>query len=329
MLTEMRLTVSLSLPAGLVAVAVVWLACTIPDLNAIGKTCTDSCPDGLACINHVCGGSLDDGPSSDGDGGFFPDAFDGDARCNAVPDDTCVTLPMFHGSQTVDGRNDDFCGVPAFVFDPLNEQLTQGPRENPGLSFQATVQAAWSAGPNPAFHVFVHVPRWPPQPHPSSLYNGDAVEILVAASQADLTGDVEGDPGTMHLIVAPAFGTDASGYEAGAFIESAQANGGPLLMNYPPYAARVEPGVGYDVELEIPLSVLGQPDAAWGPKVGFDVGIDLVLPNDDGGFDWYQTFHEVLGLSGGAMPNGACPFNNFPTPSCDDRTWCTPTLGDF
>ena len=82
--------------------------------------------------------------------------------------------------------------------------------------------------------------------------------------------------------------------------------------------------MGYDVELEIPWSTLGPPYPTLGAMAGFDIGIDVALPNEDGGLDWYQSFYEVRALTGPQMPNGACPMD--PHPGCDDRTWCRPAL---
>ena len=183
-----------ALPVGALPVLLMWLACSVPSLNEFGKACTDRCPSGLPCVAHVCGGSL---PES----GAPPI----DASCSSSSTaDPCNALPMFTGSQRVDGYGDDFCGVPQFIFNPLHGQPTNNPGGNDlGLNFDAGVQVAWSGDASAAFHVFVHVPKWPVATIGPALFEGDAVEVLVAGSASDLTGDVEGDPGTMHIIVAP------------------------------------------------------------------------------------------------------------------------------
>jgi hypothetical protein len=320
--------VAVVLPALFASLALAWLACSVPDLNPVGKTCTDTCPGGLPCIGHVCGGSAADGASSP-DGGSRDDAPTGDASCTSASNDFCVALPMFTGVQTVDGKNDEFCGVPTFRFNPANEQLTWG-SPDPRLSFEATVQAAWSGGQQGALHIFMHVPRWPVVPQPYGvIYQGDAVEVLVAGSSANLTGDVEGDPGTMHVIAAPPALDAGGGGSALTFAVNANGSGGgaPLPASAG-FAARLDPGVGYDIELQIPWSTLGPPYPTSGSTIGLDIGIDVMLPNDDGGLDWHQAFHKVLALVGTEMPNGACLSPTDPHPACDDRTWCRPALGD-
>jgi hypothetical protein len=128
----------------------------------------------------------------------------------------------------------------------------------------------------------------------------------------------------VHIIIAP--GLDDAGGAASAY----GSNGiGPIAMPAADaFATRLEPGVGYNVELRVPWSTLGQPAPTLGSTVGFDVGIDLRLPPNEGGVLDYQAFHRVVPLLGTQKPNGVCPSYYWPAhPSCDDRTWCRPTLG--
>jgi hypothetical protein len=248
--------------------------------------------------------------------------------------DPCAYLPEFIGTQHVDGYDDDFCGVPAFIFDPANEQITSPNKTNSGLSLKATVQAAWSGGDGGALHVFVHVPKWPVVAELRyMIYEGDAVEIAVAVSRADLTGNPTGDLGTTHIIAAPIEdGGDGAGIAWTYPANGAPPTPGPITAPVQ-FAARVEQNVGYDIELEIPWSALlggtqPQPALTTGSQVGFDVGIDLVLPDDAGQPTVYQAFHSVLALTEGQDPSDACIHGIAAYPGCDDRTWCHPTLGD-
>jgi hypothetical protein len=278
--------------------------------------------DAKSGIRGDAGSDMGSRAESSADAATQLDASDGsDASDGCAPStsaDTCKSIPLFKGVQTVDGLGDDFCGVPAFVFIPANERLTADPEPgNPGLLIQATVQVAWSPDPNAALHVFVHIPKWPvyAAAPPAYPWSEDAVEVLAAGSATDLTGNADAsDPGATHIIIA-APPTDS----AASYATNGGGIGTPLAAGT--FATILDENVGYNVELEIPWSTLGSPPPSKGAKIAFDVGFDLMLPSD-GGLERYQAFHSILALTG--APSQAC--GGFLQPSCDDRTWCTPTL---
>jgi hypothetical protein len=295
-------------------------ACSVGDLDITGKTCTGTvCPGGEPCVNGRC--------SREG-----PDASATGDACTAPPNDPCYSLPRYLGKQVVDGYADDFCGVPAYVFVPANEVITGPETNNPGLDLRATVQAAWSSS---ALHVFVHVEKWPVFPQLQwAIYDGDAVEMCVAGSRDDLTGNPDGDPGTTHIIAAPiqpdggvvlSDGGIAVGDGGIALIYGTNSPQNSAPLGSPmQFASRLEEGVGYDVELEIPWIALGAGAPAPGSYVGFDVGLDIVLPDDAGTQTVYQAFHAVVSTQ---HASDAC-VSPVAYPGCDDRTWCRPALGD-
>jgi hypothetical protein len=225
--------------------------------------------------------------------------------------------------QRVDGYGDDFCGVPALPFDPAKWQpVSLLDSVGPTPSFPgSTLQVAWTGGQDGALHVYAHIAKWPavPQPADAGIFWGDAVEILVSTSAANLTGQTGGDKGAGHVLVAPIPPDSAQ------FFPANSGTSGETLARAE-YATRLEPGVGYDVEVQIPWATLDASAPSPGSAIGFDAVVDIRVATEDGGDDWWQVALIVEALPVGVPPGGCGATNPSYQPYCDDRTWCTPVV---
>jgi hypothetical protein len=144
------------------------------------------------------------------------------------------------------------------------------------------------------------------------LWHGDAIELF-ASGFTPLTGSFAAgsDTGALQVIAVPPGSAPA---QANLYLNAV------LVEAFDPsrFAARLTSD-GYDVELEIPWSELhGTP--APGVQIGFDYGIDVRGTGAASSAPWVQA---LLGLNAQATSTCAPKASH---PSCDDRTWCTPTL---
>jgi hypothetical protein len=220
----------------------------------------------------------------------------------------------------VDGRDDDFSGVPAFTLDPSNAVVLQTLEGDRAFLIG---RVAWSPE---ALHLHLHVEYpdggGPLVPIPGeALYDGDGIEVFFK-SNVVLTGPYDGqqlDPGAIQLIaIPPAQGQSA---RANGFV-SQGVDAGALDSSL--FASRLASTHSYDVELKVPWA-LGSPDGGnVAPPAGAQIGLDLAVDyhSRTAATLQYQLLLAV-GLVADAGSDG-CPMD--PHPSCDDRTWCTPVL---
>ena len=220
-------------------------------------------------------------------------------------------MPAFTASpQIIDGKDDDFCGVPAMVFALDNAAVLDAP----GVSFPEVVTAriGWDQA---GLHVHVHVddPSLVPSSTPD-LWEGDAVELFIAGTSS-LTGHFDGtdDGGAIQIVVS------APTADIPSKASYDYAGNGMLDLPYDPSlsAGRVVPG-GYEVEVSVPWSSL-KDMLAPGSAIGFDLALD-VIDNPA------AASREQQGLMGFRTVAETSCVNTAPHPSCDDRTWCLPTL---
>ncbi len=256
--------------------------------------------------------------------GSFDAATDRDAgACPILTGvDLCSGLPRFTApSQIVDGVGDEFCDIPAMVFD-LNHCATEyfTGSEPPKLDEQVYLRAAWSTD---AFHLDVRVtdPHVVVNADQSMLWNGDAIEIYLAGSST-LNGpfDSHEDGGAVQIVLTPPTSTLAA---LGAAFYSPGGGASPFdaMLKASDYAGRLIDG-GYELEMRLPWSADAEAMAP-GVKIGFDVDIDAEDELDAGGRQLQCLLHQTSvdghAFCGYAMGTMAQPF-------CDDRTWCQPTL---
>ncbi|MFI5299405.1 MAG: hypothetical protein ACHREM_15035 [Polyangiales bacterium] len=147
------------------------------------------------------------------------------------------------------------------------------------------------------------------------LWHGDAFEIF-AAGYSPLTGSYAAgnDIGALQVIlVPPGVGGPA---RAKIFL------GEVLVNDLDPsrWGARLVSG-GYEVELELPWSELQATPAT--PVPGMHIAFDVAVDVRQNATNPTPLVQLVQGLDT-VTPTTCAP--TVPHPSCDDRTWCMPTL---
>jgi hypothetical protein len=284
------------------AVETLAAGCSVADLDETGKSCTgDRCPSGLPCVQGRCGVA----PGDAGDAGS-------DAAVTCTPPEggnPCTTIPRLNGVQTVDCVPAEFCDVPVWTL----------AAPSGGASPAAVrLQVAWS---DAGLHAFVSVRKWPVFPVTTTdLYDGDAIELFVAASSASLLGQQDDD--SIHFVGAPP-PQGTPGGEAIFF----QPNEGPMEYVAPDgiSAGCLVPDAGYDLEIQMPWSLPWLPQTA-PPAAGATIGFDFAADVKPVTGSRVQTF-EVVSPTPDAGAANQCAVNGLAeAPYCDDRCFCRPTV---
>lgn len=235
--------------------------------------------------------------------------------------DVCKKIPKFTASkQILDGVGDEFCDVPATRFLASSAAYMDPDPPPSGIDTITYVRAAWSSE---GLHVHVRVEQsliFPPRAT-EEIWRGDAIELFAAGYSA-LHGRYDGtsaDPGAIQVIAAPASADGAVAQRAEFFTSS-------TFGAFSAYATRLLPGA-YEVEVKFLWSDLkGVPGS--GVNVAFDLGVDVRQSASPPKTPILQSF---VGFKSDT-PTDAAPFPCNPItrpkghPSCDDLTWCTPTL---
>src|SRR5262249_46600347 len=120
-----------------------------------------------------------------------------------VGTDACQSVPHFTAKeQIVDGAGDEFCDIPAMVFDMAHCGTTDV-AVPPALPEIASLRIAWS---DDAFHLHLHVtdPSVIVNPESSLLWDADALEIFIAGT-GTLHGPYNGsnDGGAIQIVLSP------------------------------------------------------------------------------------------------------------------------------
>jgi hypothetical protein len=284
-----------------------------------------ACPEAKPCKAYGgvagCGG-----PPAGADGGVTPEIDGGgiDAgpgTCTTATVDPCASIPALGGTQTVDGKDDEFCGVPSFVFDKAAASKGGVVNNYNGLQDAefASVKArvAWSsAGLHAFFDVtdakVESVTMADPNQALTTPYQGDSIELFVASNDT-ATGAPGGDSGAVVVTLAA----------TGKSVSVTTTNNNGLSVTYAelPSAqyAQAKTAGGYAIEVMIPWK--GDSPGS-GAKVRFDLAINMADDNFGGVGDMRdaQLIYHVSTVSGQTSCPGAAE------PYCDDRTWCSPTL---
>jgi hypothetical protein len=256
--------------------------------------------------------SVDTGPE-DVDSGPCPILVGGNA---------CTGVHRFTASrQVIDSYGDEFCDIPAMVFD-VNDCPTMIPGgELPDLPEKVYLRVAWSQRD---FHLHVRVvdPNVVVNPADTSLWNGDAIEVYIAGtSGTGLTGSYDGtdDGGAIQIVLAPPGG----GHETRgqAFFNPGDGRHTSTRIDKSSYAGRLTDD-GYELELIYTWALIAEPRVP-GAKIAFDLAVGAQQIADAGGRQLQCIISNVF--VDGAL---ACGYmKNVPAqPWCDDRTWCQPEL---
>lgn len=234
----------------------------------------------------------------------------------------CATVPRFTAAkQVVDGIGDEFCDIPAMVFD-VDSCATMFPSEPPSMPEKVYLRIAWSTE---AFHLHVHVvdPSVLVSTDETRLWDSDAVEIYIAgASGTDLKGSYSGSDygGPIQIILSP----PAGGYptRGQAYLYPSATNAVRATINNSIFAGRLVAD-GYELELRYPWVAFSQTPAP-GKKIAFDIAVNA-REDADANQRQLQCIISNVYVDGSLACNYRPP--GIPAqPYCDDRTWCQPEL---
>lgn len=228
--------------------------------------------------------------------------------------DPCNEIPKFVGSQTVDGKSDDFCSIPSFELSFTNAAGVNNNKVQSGATTDFTQKAvakvAWSSE---AFHAYVEVIVKPVRSNSSvdRIWDGDSIELMVTTN-GNATGTTVDDANALHVIANNAIAVT---------VKSTSESGTHTQINDTNRAWVGYTDNGYAVELNLPW-----PNSA-APKDGASVRFEMALNVDTESVDpgvWGRDAQAVLALEtiSGTSTCSATP----PTPFCDERLWCSTQL---
>ena len=297
----------------------------IAQCNAAGSgwAAVSKCPADKPCQASrgasACGGVVPvDGGTNPApiDGGLSPN--DGPITgCTTATANLCDGIPRFDGTQTVDGKDDDFCQVPLFPFIKPSAAVVNNYNNIQDSEFPViNARVAWSAA---GLHAFFDVTdasvqsvaMKDPGAATQKPYQGDSIELFFTSNDTP-SGAPGSDPGAVHVTLA-ATGPSVS-------VRTTNSNGISTTYTELP-AAQYKSGktaTGYAIEALIPW-VGGAPS---GGKVRFDLAVNVADTNCSGADDMRdaQMVLRQSTVSGQtSCPGGAEAW-------CDDRTWCSTTL---
>jgi hypothetical protein len=242
---------------------------------------------------------MTDGPTKPDSGPPPPDA---PSACTTDSVAICTLIPMFPGVQTLDGKDDDFCGVPSFVLDVANAAAVNNYNRIPTSEIEVvTARVGYSSA---GLHGFFDVKDSSVvAPSQTAAYLGDSIEIYFSSSDV-VSGPTSVDTNTYHVIVpanAPAVSVQTS--SRGVTTQTALDTG---------YYVQVSTATGYAIEVQLPWPG-GIPNA--GDRIRFDLALNSARTNSTR--DAQLIYHrENVGTSSCRNPDVFC----------DDRTWCPTTL---
>jgi hypothetical protein len=261
------------------------------------------------------------GSSAGGAGGDSTPSDGPIGSCSTATTNPCTSIPKLAGTQTVDGKGDDFCQVPSFQFDVTNAAKVNNYNNVPQSQFETvTGQVAWSSA---GFSAFFDVKDASVQTVNmkdatqaiSKTYQGDSIEIMISSNN-NLTGLTGTDNNTLHVII-PANGPAISVKTSNS---SGASSGTPTALPANVYA-QAETSTGYAIEVQLPW-----PGGA--PSAGAQIRFDLSLNSADKIFGTVDEMRDgqllyYVGTVGGTT---TCQSDEGTVPFCDDRTWCTTSV---
>jgi hypothetical protein len=276
---------------------------------------------GVASCADLTGGvdaatSSDDGGALASDGGSTP--VGGEPRtcgvqATAAP---CTSLPDLVVTQTLDGKGDEFCDIPAFN---LNADTAKAAGKvivhNATPTEDATVKVAWSQA---GLAVLVEVADASVQTVNAAsskdavdkVYQGDSIELFLASSN-DVKGFPGSDSNALHVTI-PADGP--------AVVVKTTSTGITHTAWQASQYKQVKTATGYTIEAQLPWP--GSVPST-GALVRFDIGLNSA-DKSFGGVDDMRDGQLILYV--GQVATSSCQASDGTVPFCDDRTWCTTLL---
>jgi hypothetical protein len=273
------------------------------------------------------------GPSPTIDGGVDIDGGSIDSpilSCSLVDSGTqgtatpCTTIPELTFTQTVDGKDDEFCNVPSFQFGVKTDGVKIHNYNNiPDSQFEViTARVAWSAAGFSAYFdvqdssVQTVFDKDPTQATTKS-YQGDSIELFISSNN-NVSGLTDTDTNSLHVIL-PAAGPAVSVKTSNS---SGSSTGTPTALAVTQYK-QTKTSTGYAIEVQLPWPGGTAPSA--GTQVRFDLGLNSADSICSGVDDMRDA--QLLYYVGAVTGTTTCQSSNDGTvPYCDDRTWCVTTL---
>ena len=307
-MSRWRAAVALTLAVG--------IGCSVPALDLAGKKCqTDGdCTDGQSCSSAgACLSTSVISPAADS------------GPVDAGPPDYCQRIPPFTGTQVVDGHDDELTSLPLIFYGCMALVSWDDHSVAPDC-LDTSARVGWSAkGVHLYFHVVYETGTVMVPEAGEALYDGDDFELFLK-SNASVTGPYGGgsDPGALQILVAP----DLHDPRAGSFTSAGYVDAGvPPASTFAVHLDTDAGGAtGYAIEYFIPWSMISAPSdplPAAGGRIDFDFALDY--RQRDLTIDSEPRYQLLLSSNGNVSNNPTCS-GQTPVPSCDDRTWCTPTL---
>ena len=286
--------------------------------NGNGWGPVSSCPADKPCT--VYGSVATCSGSSPTDGG--PPPSDGPiGTCSTATVNPCTTISKLTGTQTLDGKGDDFCQVPSFTFSATNAAKVNNYNNVPLTQFEnITGRVAWSSAGFSAFFDVADtsvqtVNMADPTQAISKTYQGDSIELMISSNN-NVTGLTGTDNNTLHVII-PANGPAVSVKTSNS---GGASSGTPTALSASQYKQAVT-ATGYAIEVQLPWPG-GAPNS--GTQIRFDLGLnsaDTTFGTVDDMRDGQLLYY--VGTVGGTT---TCQGSSGTVPFCDDRTWCATSL---
>jgi hypothetical protein len=297
--------------------------------GGVGAGGNDSGGSGAGGDNAGGGGAGGDNAGGGGAGGTAAGGVGGDSQpsdgpigaCSTSTVNPCTSIPKLTGTQTVDGKGDDFCQVPSFQFDVTNNAKVNNYNNVPLSQFETvTGQVAWSSA---GFSAFFDVKDASVQTVNMAdatqaigkIYQGDSIEIMISSNN-NVTGLTGTDNNSLHVII-PADGPAVSVKTSNSSGASSGTHTALLSSQY----AQVKTGTGYAVEVQLPW-----PGGT--PSVGAQIRFDLSLNSADKIFGTIDDMRDgqLLYYVGTVSGTTTCQSKEGTVPFCDDRTWCATSV---
>jgi hypothetical protein len=272
---------------------------------------------GSFVVDTSVDGAMDDTFVADA---FVPDTFVADTEmvevmpeapaCKTASGETlCTDLPVFPGTQTIDGDGSDFCDVGGATWQNVDADWVVPMAPPDAGKVRVRMKFGWSSI---GLHGFVTVedPNVMVNTTPANLYKGDSVEFYLAGFKP--TGgrfDATNDVGAFQVIIAPPTASEPA--RSQIFLTGTPS--GPLDASK---WKAVSTATGYAVEVQIPWSDLHGMGIKSGSQVGFDVAVNSLCDTSvEHVFAVWRRKIVMMSTCGGDS-----------SPSCDDRVWCAPKL---
>ncbi len=237
--------------------------------------------------------------------------------CASSGGNPCSGIPHFVGTQTLDGKGDDFCAIPPVQMDSNNAGKVVVINATPPEVVSARI--AWSSA---GLHAFFDVQDSSVQvvytadatQAVNQAYQGDSIELMVTSSN-DVTGLTGTDANSLHVIVpasGPAISTKASN-------NNGSSQGTATQLPSTQYM-QASTSTGYAIELQLPWP------GGTAPTPGSSIRFDMALNSADSTFgsvgdmrDGQLIYHVETVADTTCQGTDAQPF-------CDDRMWCSTSV---